>query len=209
MVFCLMIISNFLFSQSYTIKGVRTDTLFIGMSNDLKVTGFDRDDKISIKTSDKIRSKKIGRHYFMLAVSRPFENDSIFILKNEEVIDCLTFSSIRTKLDQFIVTKNYGLLRSGSYPLEMLKDFKTVKVKINVPWIGDLPVKRYFIEIINKRGEIIIAKTIKKTGDLNDSEINAAIHQLKRGDQIRIRHIMVRTPYDDGERPKRFLFTVK
>ena len=204
----LILISTNSFGQIYKINHVKTDSIFIGVNNVLQIEGFTRNDKISIKTSRNIRNRKCGRHSFCLVVSRPFYNDSIIILKGEEIIDTITISAFRTKLDQFIETDSYGLIRSGEYSLNILKQLRSIKVKINVPWIGELLINKYLIEVVNKKEKIIFSKTMY-SGSFDDQEIKTMLNRLKRGDVIKIRNIIVRTPYDDGERPKRFKFTVK
>ena len=206
-IFSVFLLPASLAAQGYSINGLSDNTLLIGLQNLLKISHVTREDSLHLEVFRPITAKKVGRDQFMLRVSAPKE-DALIIVKNRNVIiDTIHVNIKRTTLRQHIVTRDFGLIKSGTFPIEVIKSIQSISVNTNIPGNLELPVLGYNIEIYNEK-EILFTGTMKGR-NLDQPEIIKAISKLKRNGVVDIKKIFTRTPWDDGKQPKRVILRVK
>ena len=196
----------FLLGQKYTINSIEADIIFIGSNNYLKVEGFSRNESITIKPSLPISSRKVSRHVFSLLVNKSKKDIPIIILKDEVPIDTIFLSSYRPWVKHFVNTKQIGFIQSGEYPIEVLKQLKSIEFVCNIPW-KQVECNGFTIDIF--RGNNIIFYKEIKGKSLEDKDITKAIKKMKKGDFILIKKIWAKMPWDCGQKPHGFKLTVK
>jgi hypothetical protein len=201
----LMFCTTVIFAQNYTINGRQADSLFIGLNNPLQLLDFNRGDNVSVIFPSSINGKKRGPFTYSMIVSQPRTDLPIIILKDEIPIDTLIVSIYGMKLKEFIGTRKNGLLKSGTYPLEMIQDIDKIIFTLNIPNYK-VKVKDYIIEIWNPNDILYYGQF--NDGHFNHPPIQNALRQLKRGGGVSIKKIGARFPWDCGNRPKPYTFIV-
>lgn len=202
----LFIFPIFLTGQTFTINSVATDMIFIGFDNYLKIEGFSKDESISIKTPQNITHKKHGTHLFNLKINRIAKDIPIILFKEEIAIDTIFLSSYRSKVDQFVNASNFGFIQSGAYPLDVLKQIKSLEIICNIP-SEKVNVQGFRIEIY--KGEKIISSETIKGKNLVSKEVTHSIDKLKKGDFILISKVRAVFPWSCGNKPHGFKLVVK
>jgi len=204
--FALFLMATCAFSQNYLISQRTTDSLFIGLNNSLQLIGYNRTDNITVSFPKSIRGRKIGRFNYNMTVSRPTSHQQIFILKDNIPVDSITVSIYKVTLKEFIVTKDRKLVKSGTYPLEMIQQINNITLILNIPPYR-AEVLGYRIEIWNPNDILYYGRT--QDGHFNHQNIREALIRLKRGGGVHISRVWAKFPWDDGAFPQTYKLIVK
>ncbi len=201
--------TQFSLAQDYTIRDLHTDSIFVGPNNLLQINGYyeeipsaemtieksrERRNLITISSPD-VSCQKVGYNQFVLLTTREKQANRIYVTVAGTVVDTIILSSHRVKHHEFFVLKNSQLIKSGTYPLGLIKQIDALKIGINVPWFN-IPILGYRITISNG-DEILLDERIKGTS-LNHPQITKAIARLKKDGRILIARVHAKKPWSCG-----------
>jgi len=171
--------------QNITIVGLSGNCIYLGLENIIKIKEIKGKKITSLQGPNFLTIQNRNQDFIVLS-SLQSDSFRIKLFSQEVLIDSIELKSKFLEFNQYVSSKNYGLLSKGTYIKSILLNFDSIVIKFNIPWI-QTPIIRFEITII--QNDKVYHSNYLNGNHINYSKIIDAINKLTKGGEIRISQI--------------------